>query len=149
MAYKKKSKNGFDGDKFKFEEAGQVLEGYFLEMTGITIKGKPATRAVFKTATGNVSVLASSNLVEGLSEDDIILGAMTKVTYEGAFKTQSGNTFKKFTVEQDDDIVLEEGARAAATATKPSTSPVQSSHANSVAKAAASLKGGQLGKTVA
>lgn len=144
MAYKKVSKNGFDGDKYKFETAGQTLEGYFLDMTEITIKGKPATRAVFKTPTGNISVLASSNLVEGLSGAEVVLGAMTKVTFEGEYKTNKGNNFKKYTVEQDHDQMLSEGA--AASAARPASAP--SAHASAVAKKASELRG-QLGKTVA
>lgn len=139
MAFQRKSKNGFDGDKYKFETAGQELLGYFLGTQEISIKGKPVKRHSFKTASGVVSTLGSTNLNEGLAECSP--GLMTRVTFDGEVRTEKGNRFKKFTVDQDDEDILKE---------LPASTPPKAA-GSSVAAAAAALKGGssQIGKTVA
>lgn len=147
MAFKRISKNGFDGDQFKFEEEGTVLEGYYLGVAMIPIKGKDVPRYSFKTEAGVVSTLGSKNLNEGL--EDAVQGAKTRVTFEEMSRTKAGNDFKRFTVEQDqDDILKEMPALSApqASASKPAAGKTY--QGSSVASKAAELKG-QLNKTIA
>jgi hypothetical protein len=152
MAFKRISKNGFEGDRFQFDEPGTELLGYFLGTTTIPINGKDVNRHSFKTASGVVSTLGSANLDDGLA--DAVQGVMTRVVFEEMTRTKKGNKFKRFTVEQDADDVLAEGAASAAAseiaapkAAAPKAAAKGYAGAN-VANKAAELKG-QLNKTIA
>lgn len=144
MAFKTISKNGFDGDRFKFEVAGTELVGYYLGSQEIPINGKNVKRHSFKTATGVVSTLGSANLDDGLTE--ATPGALTRVVFEEEGRTKKGNRFKRFTVQQDTDDVMSEPAAAPAAQSAPAAQ--KSYQGSSVASKAAELKG-QLNKTVA
>lgn len=145
MAFKTISKNGFDGDRFKFEVAGTELVGYYLGSQDIPINGKNVKRHSFKTKTGVVSTLGSANLDDGLSE--ATPGALTRVIFEEEGRTKKGNRFKRFTVQQDTDDVMSEPA-SAPTAAASAPAAQKSYQGSSVANKAAELKG-QLNKTVA
>lgn len=147
MAFQRISKNGDDGDQFKFTEEGAELVGYYLGMTLIPIKGKDVPRYSFKTSEGVKTVLGSMNLNEGM--ESAVQGAMTRVVYQELKKTKAGNSFKQFAVDQDLEDILSEPLPA--TKTPPSAASTQASQAAArsatVANKAAELKG-QLNKTV-
>lgn len=146
MAFKRISKNGFEGDQFKFETPGTELVGYYLGHSTVPIKGKEVDRFTFKTSSGVISTLGSKNLTEGL--EDAVEGALTRVVYESMERTKSGNSFKKFTVEQDVDNMLTETASSATAAPSPAAvASAASAHSSNVASKAAQLKS-QLNKTV-
>lgn len=147
MAFKTISKNGADGDQFKFEEEGTVLEGYYLGMTFIPIKGKDVPRYSFKVGDKVITTLGSKNLNEGM--EDAVQGAMTRVTFVELHETKAGNDFKRFTIEQDTDDMYTGPLPTAAPASTSGSTSAASAHSANVASKAAELKsGGQLGKTV-
>jgi hypothetical protein len=104
MAMKEIADTG-SGEKFKFENKGDTIEGFYLGSGSITINGKPVVKHSFQKADGTVvSPLGNYKLDELLSK--VTVGAWTKVEYTGLQKLKAGKTLKGFRVASDDERMV-------------------------------------------
>jgi hypothetical protein len=97
MAFQEVNTDG--GNKFKFEEVGQVLEGHYLGDDTINIKGKEVLRHSFNINGEITSTLGSYQLNEILEK--VSPGQLVRLTYKGKKSTGKGNTVKTFKLEVD------------------------------------------------
>lgn len=109
----KRANGGDRGEKFKFEDEGDKLEGYYLGAGTIDIEGDEVTVHNIKTDTGLFSPLGSADLNRKMSQ--VPSGARVRVVYEGKKKLKGGKTLKVFTVDYDDEDTVEDAPSAART----------------------------------
>ncbi len=104
MALKEITDTG-GADKFKFENKGDKLAGYYIGRDTITINGKPVTKHTFQKDDGSmVAPLGNFKLDELLSK--VTPGAWTEVEFTGVQKLKTGKTLKGFRVASDDERVV-------------------------------------------
>lgn len=115
-------KSDFEGEQYKFEVIGQVLEGYFHGTSTVNINGKPTKKHLFKLKDGStVGPLGSKDLNDRLAKAEVVLGAYTWVTFVAKKKLQGQPmALKIFKVEQDSDD-MDTGVSAAPAASTPSS----------------------------
>ena len=94
-------KDDFEGEKYKFEKIGQVLEGYFQGTNTVTINGKATKKHLFKSREGAiVGPLGSYDLSNKLGK--AVVGAFTRVTFTESKKVPGKPMpLKVFKVQQD------------------------------------------------
>lgn len=100
----KTANGGARGDKFKFEEEGDKLEGYYLGSSIIVINGDNVTAHNVQTDKGIMSPLGSTDLNRKLGE--VPAGARVVIVFEGIKKLGKGKTLKIFDVKYDDEDVI-------------------------------------------
>lgn len=105
MAFQEVNTDG--GNKFKFENEGQVLEGYYLGDDTFNIKGKEVVRHTFQVKGEITSTLGSYQLDEILGK--VTPGQMVRLTYKGKKQTGKGNTVKTFKLEVDASNTIQVG----------------------------------------
>lgn len=90
--------SGQDDIRFKFERAGQVLEGYYLGAESFDHNGKQLTKHRFKDAEGKVVGILGTH---GLNEDlpQVPVGSFTRITYEGKKNLKGGRTVNNYAIE--------------------------------------------------
>lgn len=93
------------GEKFKFENKGDQLEGYYLGSEQREINGDPVTVHNIKTDKGLFSPFGSYDLNRKLA--DMQNGVRVRITFNGKKSLGKGKTVKEFTVEYDEDDTIE------------------------------------------
>lgn len=90
-----------DATAFKFEKAGDRLDGYYLKTESITIEGREVKKHVFATAKGLVSVLGQADMAQQLKDNDLG-GRRVVITFSGKVqKLRGGKTMKLYDVDFD------------------------------------------------
>jgi hypothetical protein len=103
MAYQVVAKT-VESEKFKFEKAGQVLEGYLVGTEIINFDDKDVPKYTIQTTDGNKGILASYQLKEGLEK--LPMNTKVRITFNGKVKLKGGKTMNDFKIESDVTDVL-------------------------------------------
>lgn len=104
MAFRRKQDTG-SGEQFKFEKVGQKLTGYYLGSFDHDGEYGPTKKHVFKTAKGLKVVFGQTHLTQLLDGEKP--GQLMQVTYSGDKKMKKGNPMKEYTLDIDDEQVLD------------------------------------------
>lgn len=104
MAFKRKTDTG-SGDQFKFEKVGQSLTGFYLGSFDHEGNYGPSKKHVFKTPKGVKVVFGQTHLIQLLEGEKP--GQLMKITYAGDKKLKKGNPMKEYTLDIDDEQMLD------------------------------------------
>jgi hypothetical protein len=99
--------SGFaDGEIFKFETAGDTVEGYLIGKTKIQFaEDEPArNKYIVKTSSGVVNFVGSKKLDDALPA--IENGTRVRIKYTKKEKLKGGKTIKLFDIEYDPSDVI-------------------------------------------
>lgn len=107
MAFKRKTDTS-GGDQFKFERVGQQITGHYLGSFDFEGDYGPTKKHLFKTAKGIKVVFGQRHLTELLEGETV--GQLVQVTYvkDIASKKKGYKPMKSFTLDIDDENVLDE-----------------------------------------
>jgi hypothetical protein len=113
MAFKVKNalRGTFQSEDFAFENDGEFIEGYLVEVAELTgkkgkMRGKKFKKYTLKTENGFENFLGGTVIDKGLSDTPI--GALVRVTYLGwGEPKEGGSAYKNYRIEEDSENTID------------------------------------------